>query len=286
MYKLASLTPEQISVLIDKSTDRPFTSQHLNLKAHGTFLCRLCGLALFRSSHQFISSCGWPSFDDELPEAIDRKPDPDGQRTEIVCMRCQGHLGHIFQGEGYTKNNLRHCVNDTAVDFVESSTVIDTEEIIIAGGCFWGVEYYMTNSPGVIKTEVGYCGGKVNQPRYEQVCAGDTGHIESLRVVYDKVQTNLEQILKQFFNLHDPFQHDGQGVNIGSQYLSAIFYYDESQKEVAQQLIQALIDKYQQSVKTQLILSQPFWPAEHYHQKYYQVHPNDPVCHRYTDRFA
>ena len=117
-YKLASLNKEQKRVLIDKGTDKPIFDGRYQPKQFGTFLCRLCGKGLFRAEHQFTSSCGWPSFDDEVLGSIKKQADVDGQREEILCARCDGHLGHVFTGEYMTQKNMRHCVNATSIEFV------------------------------------------------------------------------------------------------------------------------------------------------------------------------
>src|SRR5260221_12478251 len=111
-------------------------------------------------------------------------------RTEIVCSRCRAHLGHVFTGENFTDKNTRHCVNSLSLDFVPDLTVKDTEEAIFAAGCFWGVEHYFKKLKGVLKTQVGYSGGHKDHPTYKEICNGDTGHYEVIRVVYDSSKTN------------------------------------------------------------------------------------------------
>lgn len=284
MLKTESLPPPIRDIVLNKFTERPFSGEYDESEAAGTYLCRQCGLALFRSQTKFHSGCGWPSFDEEITGAVKQLPDSDGRRAEILCARCNAHLGHVFQGEQFTHKNLRHCVNSLSLDFVTDLTVRDTEEAIFAAGCFWGVEYYFKKLPGVLKTEVGYTGGTKSEPGYKEVCSGDTGHVEAIRVLYDPDKISYEQITKYFFEIHDPTQSNGQGPDIGSQYLSEIFYYDESQQKIAQQL-KAELENKGLSIATKILPVSIFWRAENYHQDYYKRTEKEPYCHHHVKRF-
>ncbi|EKD69928.1 MAG: hypothetical protein ACD_46C00695G0003 [uncultured bacterium] len=284
MIKTASLTDTILAVVQNKGTEKPFSGEYNDFEEVGTYLCRQCGLALFRSSAKFHSGCGWPSFDEEVLNHVKREPDADGRRVEILCARCNAHLGHVFSGEGFTSRDLRHCVNSLSLDFVADLSVNDTEEAIFAAGCFWGVEYYFKQLSGVLKTEVGYCGGHTAHPDYHAVCQGDTGHYEAIRVLYDPQKINYEQLSKYFFEIHDPTQTNGQGPDLGQQYLSVIFYYDEQQKQTAIKLIEILTKK-NYSIATKLLPVSPFWRAEEYHQDYYEKTGKQPYCHHYEKKF-
>lgn len=284
MLKTASLTPQQAAVILDKATELPFSGQYTDLSSAGTYLCRQCGIALFRAENKFHSGCGWASFDDEISATVVHLPDLDGRRTEILCQRCNAHLGHVFHGERFTERNTRYCVNSLALDFVSSPTCLDSNEIILAAGCFWGVEYYLQKLTGVLLTEVGYCGGHTNNPSYQDVCSKMSGHLEVVRVIFDPKVLSLEELLKYFFEIHDPCQQDGQGPDLGEQYLSAIFCYTTDQHKIAAQVIQILLDK-GYPVATKIRDMAVFWKAEDYHQDYYDHKGSLPYCHGYQKKF-
>ncbi len=285
MRKKHSLTPQQQSILIDKATEPAFSGKSFKGRGEGSFICRGCGLPLFRADAKFTSQCGWPSFDESIKSNVTEVQDADGIRTEIICYQCHGHLGHVFDGEGFSHKNRRHCVNSIAVEFVSSNDVKETDEVVIAGGCFWGVEYLLNQHPAVLLTEVGYTGGQTHAPSYQSICRGDTGHYEAVRVVFDPALSNAEALYQLFFQIHDPFQADGQGADKGLQYQSAIFVYDEDQQKQAEKCITFLEEKYHQEIATKLYPVSTFWPAEEDHQAYYQKNGNQPYCYRFTPRF-
>lgn len=156
--------------------------------------------------------------------------------------------------------------------------------IYLGAGCFWGVEYYFQKCKGVITTQVGYMGGHIDHPDYRSVCAGNTGHIEVVKVVYDPVLVSDEEILKLFFEIHDPTQHNRQGVDIGTQYASAVFFTETQQAHICEMLMLEL-KKLGYNVVTQLQPAPTFWVGENYHQRYFNQHPEHPICHAYTKRF-
>jgi peptide methionine sulfoxide reductase msrA/msrB len=278
------LSAEEARVIIDKGTERPFSGEFVNHKEDGTYLCKRCDAPLFRSEDKFDSHCGWPSFDDEVPGAVKRVPDPDGVRTEIVCANCGAHLGHVFAGEEFTDKNVRHCVNSISLNFKPVELEIETELAYFAGGCFWGMEYFFQKEEGVLSTRVGYMGGHKEKPEYGDVCRGHTGHAEAVEVVFDPSKTTFRDLAKLFFEIHDPTQVDRQGPDTGEQYRSEVFYVDDNQKAVVEELIDILKKKGYQ-VATEVSQATTFWEAEEYHQDYYLNNGKQPYCHSYTPRF-
>lgn len=273
--KYNALTPEEERVIIDKGTEKPFSGKYTTHVQDGVYVCKRCDAELYLSAHKFPSSCGWPSFDDEIPGAIRREIDADG-RPEIVCSQCDGHLGHVFEGEHLTPKNIRHCVNSISMNFMKKA--------YFAGGCFWGIEHLMQQQNGVSTVVSGYMGGHVEHPTYNQVCQQATGHVEAVEVLYDPTHVTYETLAKLFFEIHDPTQHDGQGPDKGSQYASVIFYNCDEEKKIAECLIKKLI-KSGLSISTKIMPSQIFWKAEESHQNYYEKHHQASHCHRHQKRF-
>jgi len=280
------LTLQEEDVIVNKGTEPPFSGKYVDFFEDGTYKCKRCGAVLFTSDSKFKSECGWPSFDDAIPGAVKKTPDPDGMRTEITCARCGAHLGHVFTGEGFTAKNTRYCVNSISMDFSSAKVKMKpaTDTAIVAGGCFWGVEYYMQKAAGVISTEVGYIGGSGDNPTYEKVCSHTTGYAEAVRIIFDPNKTNYENVIKLFFEIHDPTQLNRQGPDMGDQYRSAVFYLNSEQKGTAEKLID-ILKKKGFKVVTQVVPATMFWKAEDYHQNYYAKNDESPYCHIYVKRF-
>jgi len=275
---LNKLTKAEKAILIDKGTEVPYSGKYLNNKVKGVYVCKMCDTPLYRSGDKFDSSCGWPSFDDEIKGAVRRILDVDGVRTEIVCANCGGHLGHVFVNEGFTVKNIRHCVNSLSLKFIPDSLKRNQETIYFAGGCFWGTEYYLKKAKGVVRTSVGYIGGHKKNPTYQEVCTGKTGHAEVVAVVYDKSKASVESLIKLFFEIHDFTQINRQGPDIGEQYRTEIFYTTSKQKDAAAKLITLLVKK-GYKVATKLTKANKYFKAEKYHQDYYSKKGSIPYCH-------
>ncbi len=284
--KVNQLSDEEKQVLINKGTERPFSGKYIDNTQEGIYTCKICGTPLYKSTDKFKSQCGWPSFDDAIKGTVKRIPDPDGRRVEIVCAKCGAHLGHVFVGEGYTKKDTRYCVNSISLNFHPKSDKASAKykKAYFSGGCFWGVEYYLEKLKGVKEVNSGFMGGKLKNPTYNQVVNTKTGHLETVEVLYDSSLISYEQLVKAFFEIHDPTQTDGQGPDIGDQYLSAVFVSNESEKKKVQELIGRLKGN-GFKVATKILDVQPFYKAEEYHQDYYHKKGSKPYCHTPVKRF-
>lgn len=281
---MKKLTPFEEQVIVHKATEAPFSGEFYENNRSGKYFCKRCQAELFSTKDQFDSGCGWPSFDAEINNSVKKVLDADGRRMEILCQNCDGHLGHIFHGEGFTTKDTRYCVNSVSLDFVEDKMQQNYEKAYFAAGCFWGVEYFFSRANGVKSAISGYMGGHKENPTYEEVCAKKTGHIETVEVVFDKNETNFENLAKLFFEIHDPQQENGQGPDLGEQYISAIFCANIEQEKIAKNLI-AILEKNGLKIATKLLPIAKFWNAELYHQNYYSKNGKMPYCHKRVKRF-
>lgn len=277
------LTDEERRILLNQGTEAPFCGTLLDNKKNGVYTCRLCGLPLFESSAKFDSGTGWPSFFKPVDaDHVRNIEDPSHGmvRVEIRCTRCDGHLGHVFP-DGPEPTGLRYCLNSASLDFYERgaelperSRPVETETAYFAGGCFWGVEDRFEQVPGVIDAVSGYQGGHVENPTYRQVCGGDTGHAESVRVVFDPARVSYRDLLERFFQFHNPTQLNRQGPDIGTQYRSAIFPACDAQRAQAEAFIaeQNAEGRFAGRVVTRVEPMATFYEAEEYHQDYNARH--------------
>ncbi len=286
----AKLSEEQYYVLREKGTERPFKGKFLFHKKKGTYTCAGCGAPLFSSDAKFDSHCGWPSFDKEQAEGKIKKIKDSSlgmDRVEIVCARCDGHLGHVFE-DGPTETGLRYCVNSLSLGFEEenptksvATTGVSSEAVaVLGGGCFWCVEAVYQQLKGVTKVESGYSGGKYPNPTYKEVCTGNSGHAEVIKITYNPSEVSFKDILEVFFTVHDPTTLNRQGNDVGTQYRSVIFYTDATQQKIAEEVVLALNKEkaYSNPLVTEISPLKEFFKAEDYHQNYYNDNQSQPYC--------
>lgn len=305
------LSPQQYQILRSKGTERAFCGTLLDNKQQGVYSCAGCGLPLFSSDSKFNSGTGWPSFFRSIATdnvAMHADESHGMQRVEILCARCDGHLGHVFD-DGPRPTGLRYCLNSESLNFTPNDKLAlladplaetgapastgadapagkpgETATAVFAGGCFWCTEAAFEQLAGVLDVQSGYAGGAAETANYQQVCEGDTGHAEVIRVTYDPRQINYDRLLDVFFDAHDPTQRNRQGNDVGTQYRSAIFFAGEEQRAAAEAKVKQLNESraFPRPIVTTLEPLTAFYPAEAYHQDYARHNPDQPYIQHHA----
>lgn len=287
----ARLSPESFRILRNKGTEPAFCGALFKHHEAGLYVCAGCDLPLFGSAAKFDSGTGWPSYYApvsalNIVEISDRSLGL--RRVEILCARCGGHLGHVFD-DGPAPTGLRYCLNSAAMTFIAAGRPVPLplsekplQRATFAAGCFWGVESLFRETTGVVATAVGFMGGQIPHPTYKQVCRGDTGHAEVIDLLFDPDQITYAALLQLFWDNHDPTTLNRQGPDVGDQYRSAIFVHSPEQKQAAEDSLAKLTKSqvFRRPIVTRIETAGPFYPAEEYHQQYFEKKGVAPTCHR------
>ncbi len=297
-----NLTDIQKYVTQHDGTERAFDNEYWDNKREGIYVDIISGEPLFSSVDKFDSGTGWPSFTKPISESeIAAKKDSKlgMTRTEVRSKTADSHLGHVFDDGPSDKGGKRFCINSASLKFIAKEdlkkegygeylklfatdkTGDNIEKAVLAGGCFWGMEELLRQQEGVIDVKAGYAGGLIPNPTYETVKTGLSGHAESVEITFDRNKTSFEEILRFFFQIHDPTTLNRQGNDRGSQYRSAIFYQNEEQKNAAEKIISQANNSgaFPGEIVTQISKVDGFYEAEDYHQDYLQKNPGGYTCH-------
>jgi peptide methionine sulfoxide reductase msrA/msrB len=303
-YDTSKLSDLQKYVTLENGTEQPFNNKYWNNKEEGIYVVIISMEVLFSSKDKFDSNSGWPSFTKPINNKVITTLKDNSHnmtRIEVRSAKSDAHLGHVFNDGPIDDGDLRYCINSASLKFIPKDKMAENgyekylylfdknnnhiKQAILAGGCFWGMEHLFANLKGVIDVVNGYSGGDIANPGYKIVSSGISGHAESIKIIYDSTKISYENILRFFLQIHDPTQLNRQQNDIGTQYRSAIFYQDQQQKEIAQNIIKLANDsgKFPGKIVTEITKFKEFYQAEQYHQDYLAKNPNGYSCHKIRD---
>lgn len=304
------LSKEEFDVTQNDATERPHDNKYNKHFEQGIYVDIVSGEPLFSSTAKYDSGSGWPAFYEPIDSShIVKKEDRSLflTRVEVRSKIANSHLGHVFE-DGPAPTGLRYCINSASLKFIalkdldkfglseykklfeisEKKLNPSLKKATFGAGCFWGVEAIFAKLEGVKNAESGYSGGVTDNPDYQQVSTGRTGHAEVVEVTYDENIISYETLLDYFWRMHDPSTPNQQGPNIGSQYRSVIFYHNEEQKKLAENTKEKISKSglFKRKIITEIIPAVKFYKAEEYHQDYYDKKYEGkpgPICHTLRD---
>jgi peptide methionine sulfoxide reductase msrA/msrB len=298
------LSPMQYKVTQEDGTEAPFQNEYWDNKREGIYVDVVSGEPLFSSKDKYDSGTGWPSFTKPIDmSSVTTKTDFKMlvPRTEVRSKVGDSHLGHVFNDGPKEAGGNRFCMNSSSLKFIPveemeaagygellhlfKAVKKESEEIVLAGGCFWGMEELLRTQKGVLDIEVGYAGGDADKVTYDQVKTGRTGNAESVKIKYDPSKLPLEDLLEYFFKIHDPTSLNRQGNDVGNQYRSAIFTTSKEQENIARKIKDKvqLSGAWKKDITTEITPLSGFTRAEEYHQDYLQKNPGGYTCHFVRD---
>lgn len=296
---ISHLTELQKNVTMNGGTEKAFTNEYWDNHEDGIYVDIITGTALFSSNDKYDSGTGWPSFTKPIENYIIKEKTDNSHgihRTEVKSSASDAHLGHVFNDGPAEHGGNRFCINSAALRFIPKDKLKQEgydkysnlfkeskyQKAYLAGGCFWGMENLFSSLPGVKDVVNGYSGGTFQNPTCEVISTGITGHAETIEILFDSKTISYEKLLRFFFQIHDPTTLNRQGNDVGDQYRSAIFFTNNEQKIIAQNVIKKANDSgaFDKNIVTTLEEYNEFYKAESYHQDYLKKNPYGYSCHK------